>query len=71
MREDIAGRVRDEVLGYAHLAISLRSKEHVDAKIEFLKKDGFEVLDGPRRTGDGYYESVILDPESNRIELTI
>lgn len=36
-----------------------------------LKEDGFGILDGPRYTGDGYYEAVILDPEKNRIELTI
>ena len=36
-----------------------------------FKADGFEVLDGPRTTGDGYYESVVLDPEKNRIELTV
>ena len=23
----------------------------------------------PRRTGDGYYESVIIDPDGNRIEI--
>lgn len=34
-----------------------------------LKEEGITVLNGPRRTGDGYYESVILDPEGNRIEL--
>jgi lactoylglutathione lyase len=28
------------------------------------------LLGEPRRTGDGYYESVILDPEGNRIEIT-
>ena len=24
-------------------------------------------FDGPRRTGDGYYESMVADPEGNRI----
>jgi lactoylglutathione lyase len=28
------------------------------------------VLDGPRRTGDGYNESVVLDADGNRIEIT-
>lgn len=60
-----------EVLGYAHLALSLGSKEQVDEMTDRFKADGFEVLDGPRTTGDGYYESVILDPEGNRIELTV
>ncbi len=60
-----------ETLGYAHLAIRLDSKEAADVMTRRLVDDGYERLDGPRTTGDGYYESVILDPESNRIELTI
>jgi lactoylglutathione lyase len=57
--------------GLAHLAISVGSEDRVDELTEELKKAGYEVLDGPRRTGDGYYESVVLDPESNRIEITV
>jgi lactoylglutathione lyase len=57
-------------MGLTHFAISLGSEEQVDALTRRLRTDGFPVLDGPRRTGDGYYESVVLDPEGNRIELT-
>ncbi len=57
--------------GLIHFAVSLGSKEQVDAMTERFRTDGFEVIDGPRTTGDGYYESVILDPEKNRIELTV
>lgn len=42
----------------------------VDALTERLRVDGFSIVDGPRRTGDGYYESVTLDPDGNRVELT-
>jgi len=42
----------------------------VDELTARLQSDGVTVLDGPRRTGDGYYESVVLDPEGNRIEIT-
>ena len=56
--------------GLIHIAFSLGSEDNVDALTARLKEDGFEVLDGPRRTGDGYYESVVLDPENNRLELT-
>ena len=58
-------------LGYAHLALSAGSREQVIALTERLKNDGFQVLDGPRTTGDGFFESVVLDPEGNRVEITI
>ena len=61
----------DDYLGYAHFAFSLGSESAVDEKTQRLVTDGFTKLDGPRWTGDGYYESVILDPEGNRIELTV
>jgi lactoylglutathione lyase len=57
-------------VGYAHLAIAVGSEEAVDALAMRLRADGYEVVDGPRRTGDGYYECVVLDPEGNRIEIT-
>ena len=37
--------------------------------VERLRRDGYPVLDGPRRTGDGYYESVVQDPDGNRVEI--
>ena len=57
--------------GLIHLAFSVGSAENVDALTARLAKDGYTVLDGPRKTGDGYYESTVLDPEQNRIEITI
>lgn len=56
--------------GYSHIAFQLDSKEKVDALTNELLDAGFTVLRGPRITGDGYYESVVLDPEGNFIELT-
>jgi len=55
--------------GLIHFAISVGSDAAVDALTEQLRTDGFPVLGEPRRTGDGYYESVVLDPELNRIEI--
>ena len=57
--------------GYSHLAISVGSKEKVDFLTARLEKDGFQVVSKPRQTGDGYYESCVLDPDGNRIEITI
>ena len=57
--------------GYIHLAFSVGSLENVDALTKRLKADGYEVVSGPRATGDGYYESCILGPEGNQIEITV
>ena len=57
--------------GYAHIAFSVGSKEKVDALTTKLKADGYEVISGPRTTGDGYYESCIVAFEGNQIEITI
>ena len=56
--------------GYAHVAFSVGSKEKVDGLTARLQKDGFEVISGPRTTGDGYYESCIVAIEGNQIEIT-
>jgi len=56
-----------EFIGYAHLGVELGSRAAVDALTRRLQGDGFPLLDGPRLTGDGYYESMVADPEGNRI----
>lgn len=57
--------------GYIHIAFSLGSQAAVDALTARLKNEGYEVVSGPRTTGDGYYESCIVAIEGNQIELTV
>jgi lactoylglutathione lyase len=59
-----------ERMGLTHLAIAVGSEAAVDEITSRLRAGGTVILSGPRRTGDGYYESVVLDPEGNRIEIT-
>ena len=68
---DINEKKQEILLGYAHISIAVGSKENVNELTKMLRKDGFETVSGPRTTGDGYYESVIYDPENNLIELTV
>ena len=63
--------VEQQGTGYIHLAFSIGSREAVEALTDRLRADGYRILDGPRTTGDGYYESVTLDPDGNRIEITV
>lgn len=60
-----------EALGLAHFAISVGSREAVDELTNILRRDGINILNEPRTTGDGYYESVVSDPDGNRIEIQI
>ena len=71
-RPDIppANSDRTAEIGITHLAISVGSREKVDLLTEQLREDGFKIIGEPRTTGDGYYESVVLDPEGNSIEIT-
>lgn len=61
---------RDYEHGLTHFAISAGSAEQVDLLTEVLRSAGFNIIGEPRTTGDGYYESVVLDPEGNRVEIT-
>jgi lactoylglutathione lyase len=56
-------------IGYIHVAFSVGSKDEVDRLTKQLENDGYKIFSQPRTTGDGYYESCILDPENNQIEI--
>ena len=70
-RADVGPADRAHVTtGYAHMALSVGSEAAVDAMVQALEARGVPIESRPRRTGDGYYEAVVLDPEGNRVELT-
>lgn len=58
-------------MGYAHIAFSVGSRGNVLSLTERLRADGCRIVSEPRITGDGYFESVIADPEGNLIEITV
>ncbi|HOU27764.1 MAG TPA: VOC family protein [Paludibacteraceae bacterium] len=57
--------------GYAHIALSVGSTSKVNQLTENLRNDHYKIVSEPRTTGDGYYESIVLDPEGNYIEITV
>lgn len=61
----------EQKVEYAHLAFSVGSSEEVDRLTQRLADDGYQVVGGPRTTGDGYYESVVFDPDGNRVEIMV
>ncbi|HHT7189829.1 TPA: VOC family protein [Bacillus cereus] len=67
----IDDQIQTPTIGYAHIAFSVGSKERVNELTDMVREAGYPVLNGPRTTGDGYYESVVSDPEGNHIEITI
>lgn len=60
---------RGNLKGLAHFAISVGGKDIVNTLTERLREDGYTIASEPRTTGDGYYESVVYDPEGNYIEI--
>lgn len=68
-KEGLDNKQEELMLGLAHFAIAVGSELDVDKLTSNLENDGYEITGKPRTTGDGYYESVFLDPEGNTIEL--
>jgi lactoylglutathione lyase len=62
--------VEKQYSGLIHLSFGMETMGMVDEKLNELKRDGFNILKGPRKTGDGYYEFETLDPDNNRIEVS-
>lgn len=70
-RKDITTPGQEDLLGLTHFSFSVGSKEAVLEYTELFRQDGYTVASEPRTTGDGFFESAILDPDGNLIELTI
>lgn len=69
-KPNIDDKKKDQIqYGYNHIAFNLGSKQRVDELTDELRMDGYIIICGPRTTGDGYYESCVLDTEGNLIEL--
>lgn len=62
--------IKTQFKGIIHLAFGVDTMQEVEAKAKQLQKDGYQILSGPRKTGDGYYEFETLDPDNNRLEVT-
>lgn len=61
----------NQYTGLIHIAFSVGSIEKVNSLTNELMKAGYSVVNEPRYTGDGYYESCILDPDGNILEITV
>lgn len=71
---DIQGRPgnpSDKLAGLTHISFSCGNQDQVDLLTERIRNDGYQVLVAPHHTGDGCYESVVLDPDGNQIEITL
>jgi len=69
-RRDVVRVAPEELLGLAHVALCVGDEAAVDALAARFQAEGMAPDSGPRRTGDGYYECVVRDPEGNRVEIT-
>lgn len=63
-----AGQTGREITGWAHIAIAVGNEQQVDEMAARAADSGI-LIAPPRRTGDGFYEAIIRDPDGNLIEL--
>lgn len=68
--ENLNDTVEKQYLGIIHLAFGVENTDLVNQKLKELAGDGYKILRGPRKTGDGYWEFETLDPDNNRIEVS-
>jgi lactoylglutathione lyase len=63
--------VHGQFIGLIHFAIGVGSEDNANALVTRLRADGIQIVGEPRRTGKGYYECFLLDPDGNRVEITL
>lgn len=68
--DNLNDRIISQHKGIIHLAFEVNTKQKVDKMARRFKEEGLKILNGPRKTGDGYYEFETLDPDKNRLEVT-
>lgn len=59
----------NERIGWAHITLSVGDESRVDQLAQRAQQEGI-LLAAPRRTGDGFYEAIVRDPDGNAIEIT-
>jgi lactoylglutathione lyase len=69
-RIDVTEMLDKEMIGLAHFAVGVETIEQVDLLTKRMEEEGVTIYSYPRLTGDGYYESVVLDPDNNKVEIT-
>jgi lactoylglutathione lyase len=63
--------IQSQFCGLIHFAIAVGSEDKANSLVTRLRKDGVQIASEPRRTGKGYYECFLFDPDGNRVEITL
>ena len=70
LAEEVEANSTNTRKGLTHIAFETETMADVNNKAKQLAENGFIITNGPRVTGDGYYEFETLDPDGNRVEVT-
>ena len=66
---DVLRRAPGKKTGYSHIAISIGSEERVRSLTSRMQIAGITVESQPEKTDDGYFKSIVHDPEGNLVEI--
>ena len=59
----------DNVAGFSRISIAVDGADKVQELATQIARDGFQIVSGFRMNGYGEYESRVLDPEGNEVEI--